>query len=400
MNVCYIFQDEYPWDIRVDKITDSLASHSIETHIICRNRSSLPEFETLKRNLYVHRLRKGFGKITRTILNFPAFFSPFWAIKICRVITKFNIELILVRDLPLSPLAWLIGNIKKIPVLIDMAENYPAMISDSWKYSGPHLIDYLIRNPKLLRIVERYIFKRLNGFLVVSEASKERVLKLVGPGIPVWVVGNTPRITCSLPQDSHPLISEFKDTSDFVILYTGGLEAARGLEIVISALPYVINTIKKALLVIVGKGASESILQKMVQEKKLEKHVLFGGWVDQKYIPTIIANADICLIPHYVTEHTDTTIPNKIYDYMAQKKPVIATNARSLKNIIETCKCGKTYTDKNPEELGKVIIDLKDNSVRKILGEAGYQWVHEKFNWTHDEKVLINAVLHFNGKGK
>ena len=75
-HIGYIFQDEYPWDIRVDKITRSLADAGYETVIISRNRSALPICETLRKGLDVYRLPGPNFGVLRTILNFPAFFSP------------------------------------------------------------------------------------------------------------------------------------------------------------------------------------------------------------------------------------------------------------------------------------------------------------------------------------
>ena len=82
----------------------------------------------------------------------------------------------------------------KFPVIIDMAENYPAMIEDTWTFRGPNLFDYVIRNPMLLRKLEKWIIPRLDGVWVVSEASRRRVLEMTGERNPIWIVGNTPRL--------------------------------------------------------------------------------------------------------------------------------------------------------------------------------------------------------------
>ena len=150
MSICYIYQDKYPWDIRVDKEVSTFNENKYETHIVSRGGYGLPLIEKIFPHVYVHRLNVNSIKNINNIMNFPAFFSPFWLMKIFDVIKKFEVKLIIVRDLPLGPAAILAGKIKHIPVIIDMAENYPAMIQDTWKYRGPFIQDYLIRNPNFL----------------------------------------------------------------------------------------------------------------------------------------------------------------------------------------------------------------------------------------------------------
>ena len=128
MSICYVYQDEYPWEVRVEKIVKSLAKYGFEVHIASRNRTGRPTEEQIEKNIFIHRLPNGFGSLSRYFINFPAFFSPFWLAAIITIVRKYDIKLIIVRDLPLGPTAVLAGKLVKVPVMMDMAENYPAMI--------------------------------------------------------------------------------------------------------------------------------------------------------------------------------------------------------------------------------------------------------------------------------
>jgi glycosyltransferase involved in cell wall biosynthesis len=396
MKVCYIYQDQYPWDIRADKITASLAGSGIETHILSRNRTGAARIEQAGERLYYRRLPAGWGPLTRSLLNFPAFFSPVWIRETVELARRENIDLLIVRDLPLGPMAYWAGRISGCKVMMDMAENYPAMIQDTWTYRGPALADYLLRNPALLRAMERWLFPKLDGFLVVSEASRQRIRGLARTETPIWIVGNTPRLEVARELLPHPIAERIRGRGALTLVYVGGLEETRGLEVVIHALARVKEKLKDVLFVIVGRGTSEPRLRALANEEKVEDHVLFGGWVDQKAVPAIIAASDICVVPHYVTEHTDTTIPNKIYDYMAQKKPVIVSNSKSLRDIVVAASCGRSYQDKDPDALAQAILSLSDPQLREQLGRNGYGAVQSRFNWAQDEKILLEAVSSFN----
>lgn len=395
MKVCYVFQDQYPWDVRAEKITDSLVAHGIEIHIVSRNRDGLPRSQWLNQRLCVHRLPGEYHPFIRKVINFPAFFSPFWLKALYSVTKEVIPAVIIVRDLPLAPAALLIGHLYSVPVVMDMAENYPAMIRDTWTYGEIRPIDLVVRNPFLLKVMEKMILPRLDGILAVSTSSAERIIRLGVGRDRVFVVSNTPRLANLKLGGSTKRKSLVRHLSNYILLYVGGLEETRGLEIVVRALPSVVREIPSLLFVIVGSGTSEMRLRKIAADLGVAKNMLLLGWMEPHLIPLVIQECDIGIVPHYVTEHTDTTVPNKIFDYMVHRKPVVVTHARSLKEIVDSNQCGRVYIDKDPACLAQILLELRSEILRKSLGESGFQAVQNRFNWNEDEKVLMSSIVRF-----
>jgi glycosyl transferase family 4 len=178
VRICYVFQDEYPWDIRVEKFVTALADAGHESVILSRNRRGRETEEMLRPGVRVRRLARGWTSLDRTVRNFPAFFSPFWIGAIVRTIRRERLDLILVRDLPLAAAGIIAGRITGRSVAMDMAENYPAMIQATWDFAEPRPIDYILRNPSWLRKLERWVLPRLDGVFVVSDPSRRRVVQL------------------------------------------------------------------------------------------------------------------------------------------------------------------------------------------------------------------------------
>jgi hypothetical protein len=88
---------------------------------------------------------------------------------------------IIVRDLPLAPTALWVGRGFGVPVVLDMAENYAAMIQDIWRTGRAGRWDFLVRNPKAIAAVERYVAPRVDHVITVVEESSTRVAAL---GVP------------------------------------------------------------------------------------------------------------------------------------------------------------------------------------------------------------------------
>jgi glycosyltransferase involved in cell wall biosynthesis len=327
------------------------------------------------------------------LLNFPAFFSPLWIHCIHKTVRQEQASLIIVRDLPLAPAAVFVGRITQTPVIMDMAENYPAMIKDTWDYRGPGRFDFIIRNPRLLRLLERWILPHLDGVITVSRASQSRIRSLAGEyDLPVWVIQNTPRLDTLVGSQSGELSERIRSMPDLKLLYVGGLEESRGLSVAIRALPLMLEKSLPVCIVIVGEGTARPGLEELAEELGVRDKIIFSGWLDPGLVPGVISEADICIVPHFVTEHTDTTLPNKIYDYMAQAKPVIVTHSRSLREIVEQNSCGRWYQDDSPEALAMVIGSMNDAATRRELGMRGQQAVQRELNWSVDAKALLEIV--------
>src|SRR5712692_1032582 len=130
MEICKIWDADYPWDVRVEKVCQSLRQKQ-EVHLVCRNTKRHPMYEESD-GIYIHRLPflpRNLGWLNK-VIGFPAFFNPLWIFAVWRVVRRYRATVILVRDLPVALTALIIGRWIGIPVGVDMAENYPAMIQD------------------------------------------------------------------------------------------------------------------------------------------------------------------------------------------------------------------------------------------------------------------------------
>lgn len=284
MSIVYVFQDHYPWDVRAEKISRSLAMAGHPTTLVSRNRTGAVRDEELADNFHVRRLPRGWGRLIRTALNFPAFFSPVWIREIVRTVQTRRAGLIIVRDLPLGPAAYFAARICGVPVIMDMAENYPAMIADTWRFRGKGPFDLILRNPRLLRALERWTLPRMDGVIAVSRESADRVRGIVASrGTSVYVVGNTP----ILGGESDPPASELSELmhgmSGLRLLYVGGLEESRGLDIPIRALASIRSRIGEVNLVVVGDGTGRPALEKLAAEQGVSDSVHLAGWLQPEY---------------------------------------------------------------------------------------------------------------------
>jgi glycosyltransferase involved in cell wall biosynthesis len=380
MKALFIFQLEFPWDIRVEKLTSSLAKRH-EVHLLCRNRGKSPSRERYG-SVNIHRVG---GAGVASIKGFPAFFSPWWIRAGLRIIAEAQIDLIIVRDLPLVPLGMFLGGRSGLPVVFDMAENYPAMIADTWRFRGPKLLDYLLRNPWMLRRLEEFVVPRVDEIWVVSDASKNRIMPAAAG--PVRVIGNTPTIDIL-----RPFVAPSESSGELSVIYAGLIDESRGLDVAIQAVSIAAQAGTPFRLKIVGSGSALASLQRQAEVLGISPWIDFCGWMPQSELRAAIASSDIGIVPHRVTEHTNTTLPNKIFDYMALGKPVITSDAEALREVVESYGCGLTFPDGDAVCFQRCIEALRSAETRAGLGRLGQAAIKSKFNWLLDEAILLDAA--------
>ena len=387
MKIGVVFDGDYPWDVRVWKVASSLMDRGHETHLVCRNLARRPEEEALD-GLRIHRLRSLSGAKLNALTTFPAFLNPVWIGRIAEVVRAHGIEVIIVRDLPLALAAVAVGGRYGVPVILDMAENYPAMLRDVQQFERFRLQNVVVRNPLLARIVERIATRLVDHVVVVIEEARDRLIRARVPADRISIVRNTPKVELA----TFPAAwgTPACDTTKLTAVFVGGLEPMRGLEAALGMFAAAMSRVPELRLTIIGDGRWRCDLEAQAGALGVGDYVTFAGRRDYQRALFEVERADIGLIPHRVTAHTNSTIPNKLFEYMLLGKPVLATAMAPVRRLLEEARCGMVYQTR--EEGVEALVRLRDKTVRRRLGENGRRAVLERYRWDHDGATLVAAL--------
>lgn len=136
-----------------------------------------------------------------------------------------------------------------------------------------------------------------------------------------------------------------------------------------------------------GRGEIAEKIKKQINSEGMNDYIQMVGWVPQKKALQYMADCDVGLIPHKRNDHTDNTIPHKLFQYMGLGKPVVVSDCPPLKRIVEEYQCGMVFEAGNSEALAEYIFSVYRNDSN--YGENGKRAVHEKYNWKRDSKTLL-----------
>lgn len=388
----FVWDADYPWDVRVEKICTTLLAAGWAVHLVCRNTRGWPREET-RDGLRIHRVTPPPGtRLLAPALTFPAFFNPLWLWDIRRVARQHAVDLIVVRDLPMAPAALIVGRTLGLPVVLDMAECYPELIRAVWRFEPFRPLNLLVRNPLAADAVESAVLRRVDHVFCMVEEARQRLL---GKGVPegrMTIVSNTPVQTGAAAARGAGAPRRRAGKEELVLVYVGFLNWSRGLEFVLRSLATYVRRNRNVSLRLLGRGNAEAALRELTASLGLAENVDFLGWIDHAQVARHLAEADVGLVPHYACGHWNHTVPNKLFEYMQLGIPVLSTDVRPMARIIGEERCGVVYRDRDEGSFVSCLGRLEDPGYRRELGLNGERAVRETYNWDNDGSRMVEAL--------
>jgi glycosyltransferase involved in cell wall biosynthesis len=390
--VLYIWQSDYPWDVRTEKVCAALSGAGYEVHLAARNRRREPTREA-RPEAVIHRLPswRWPGRRLEAALQVPAFFSPRWLHLLSSVVRRERPYVIIVRDVPLCPAAIWVGRQHGLPVILDMAENYPGTFRAKWDAGRQKPWDFLVRNPRIFSRVEDYCIRRVDHIMVVVEESADRLAARGVPRARLDVVSNTPpaaRAMHARPNTARP------PGAPLQLVYLGIHTVERGLLELIDAVKILRDQGMRARATILGVGRDTDMLQAHTRALGLTgDDVLFTGYLQSHaQALAVMAAADVGVIPSRKTPQSDATVPNKLFDYMAAGVAVLTSSTAPCTRIVRETGAGDVFRAGDAADLAAAVRRLADPAVRRAAGEAGRRAILERYNWERDSAVLCDVV--------
>lgn len=179
------------------------------------------------------------------------------------------------------------------------------------------------------------------------------------------------------------------------IVYVGHLKNFYGVDLVIRALPRILEKIPNIKLEIIGGGEQMDELKQLINEFSINSNVKFYGWKEKKEAESLMSDGAIGLAPFntlIIDEKIKNADPAKIKDYFALGLPVIMTNATINARAIQRAKCG-IIIDYTPESLANAVVKLLSNEkLLKSYRKNALDYVSQ-FDWNKLFSKNISRLL-------
>ena len=160
----------------------------------------------------------------------------------------------------------------------------------------------------------------------------------------------------------------------------------KGHRHLIEAAQLVVREVPDARFVILGEGELREPLERQVRDYHLEKHVLLPGF--RTDVLGCLKGFDLFVMSS-VTEGLGTSL----LDAMACSKAIVATQAGGVPEVVEEGRTGFLAEPRDHHAMARSIIRLlKEEPLRRQMGEAGFARVRERF--TVERMVAETAAVY------
>lgn len=170
---------------------------------------------------------------------------------------------------------------------------------------------------------------------------------------------------------------------DLLIFFIGRLNWVKGADMLVQAMPQIVQSIPRAKLLLVGIGDQQKMLTQDVARLGLTDNVILKyEFLDEEQKIKYYAAADVCVFPSKYEPFGIVCT-----EAMALSKPVVV-GARGISGFREQIipsgpnQCGFHIDPYNPSDIAEYIIKLlADKTLRIKLGQHARKRVEEVFNW-------------------
>lgn len=370
-----------PIDERPHREAKTLIRMGHDVHLFCRRLQAQPETGVID-GIVIHRVAS-----KEWLSPWFSFLLPL-IIRIRRIL-KEKPDVIHIHN-PHDTLifvSYLCGFFHRHKVVFDIHDPVPLGFQQNPSIAKKFLVP-------LAEVFERIALKRADRVIVVSEGSKERLLSMGEQKEKIVVLRNFVDLEVFDKTSSRKdvILRQLNLSGKRVILYPGALSPIRGVDVLIDAFVEVKKCHSDAALVIIGNyGPYWLELKRKIDSLQEKYDIRLLPWQPYESMPDFIAVSYICVEPRKYSYHTALTgNPNKLYQFMAMEKPIVATDVPSITDFVKDKETAIIVKPGDVHDTAKGLIALFDNpEYAARLARNAYQLTKQKYTWELESRKLI-----------
>lgn len=237
----------------------------------------------------------------------------------------------------------------------------------------------------LTKKVERALIPHVDHFIFVGSAIEEWYVREYG-------LSNTTVLYNCPPRQDNQIIDYFRDAFPIpdnkpIFLYQGVIGEGRGIRILVEA--FSSGFADRGVLVVMGYGPlTDWFIEQAAQHENIHYHPAVPP--DRLLAYTSAADYGLSLIEATSMSY-DYCMPNKLFEYVMAKKPVLVSPTLEQRNFVERHGIGEVASNTSPEEVQKAALRLMDRTPASL--ERALNRTRDEYCWERQEAKLEAVYL-------
>ncbi len=388
-NIGIIVDNDFNNDIRVKREADILKRKGFNVVVLCFAFDN-KQYDPIP-GLTIHRIKikKKIKDILFFLFNRLPLYELLWKKEVRRFVQKYAIDIVHVHDLYMSkavhsaikPLG------REVPIILDLHENFPyAIQSYNWTKG---ILRHWVSKPEAWVQKEAEYLSYASKWIVLSASFKEELLQRYS-----FIHENDifffPNVINFREFEQYNINPALKRTKRVTLMYFGGVAERRGIFETLQVFEKGLENNLNIDLLIIGPidKADKARFLDIINRPNLKNNINYIPWIDISELVSYMHISDIFLSPLIKNKQHESGIANKIFQYMYGAKPIIVSDCKPQKELIESCDCGLSYATQ--EEFLECITTLvQDEALRIRLGANGVKKLYEQYDNKDYENILL-----------
>jgi len=390
-----IIRHAYAGCVRIRKETLALIDKGYKVDVICLRNVHEKRTEIYKGiNIYRLPVQHCRGSVLRYLFEYLSFFC-LAGIKLCLLFFRNRYDFIQVNTLPdFLVFVTVIPKLFGAKVVLDLHEPSPELYGLLFKTDKKFLIG-------IIKFFEQISIRYADRAITVSEEMKNNYIKRGATPSKITVILNVPNLEFN--PDLYKTDFQSRKNNKFLLICHGLLVKRYGQYVAIKAISLLKDKIPSIQLNILGGGEYESELKKLVSDLKLEDYVHFHGWVPFLDMVKMVAKSDIGIVPVEKNPYSDLVHTNKMFEYIAMRKPVIITKTKAVEDFFgskavedffgSNDNCLKYFESGDEKNLARCVIELYNSPEKREEMVKNAYAKFESVRWEITKEDYCNLFL-------
>lgn len=248
---------------------------------------------------------------------------------------------------------------------------------------------------RVLRRFEHSLIRKVNAVITVNDSISERLQERYGAPAATIVRNAPPRQPTRSARADLLRPSAGIPAGAPVVLYHGGFQRDRGLEILAEAM--IDRRLEDAHLVLLGFGPLEASLRTLAAEPRFRGRIHVLPAVPPDDLLERVASADVSAMPNQPrTENERLSTPNKLFESIAVGTPVVSSDFPERRTIViddPDGPLGAVCDPTRPELVSAALADvisLPADAMADLRARC-QRAAHERYNWETESARLLGV---------
>ncbi|MFC2071768.1 glycosyltransferase [Chloroflexota bacterium] len=248
------------------------------------------------------------------------------------------------------------------------------------------------KHRRLYRFLTKYTLKKAEIVICDSGTIKKELLGLGTNPSNIRVIYNGIDTQKFSPQQGQGFKDRLGMSAVPMVISTRNLNPVYNVEMLIRAVPLVLEQEPQARFIIIGDGEQRDYLGSLASSLGVLDNVRFMGWVSHDELPDYLASSDI-----YVSTSLSDSTSLSLQEAMACEVAPVVTDLPANREWVNDGENGFIVPVDNPKALAERIIDLiRNKESREKFGKEGRKIIKERAEYEEEmnkmEKIYQEQV--------